>query len=102
MTPTASCTRVGAAVRRAIEDMGLRMGRDISIVTHDDDLSYLRNGDDVPVFTATRSSVRDAGRKLAEMLLDRIDAPTAPPRHMLLEAELMVGRSTGPAPERAP
>lgn len=85
-------------VRRAIEDRGLRMGRDVSVVTHDDELSYLSNGDGVPIFTATRSSVRDAGRLLSQMLLDQIDAPDAPPVHRLLEAELTIGRSTGPAP----
>ena len=44
-------------VRRAIEARGLRLGRDVSVITHDDELSYFSNGDDVPIFTATRSSV---------------------------------------------
>lgn len=85
-------------VRRAIEEAGHMLGRDISVVTHDDMLSYLQNGGDVPIFTATRSSVREAGRLLAELLLERIRDTTAQPRHLLLEAELTVGRSTGPAP----
>lgn len=85
-------------VRRAIEDAGLKMGRDVSVITHDDELSYLGNGGDVPIFTATRSSVREAGRIAAAMLLDLIDDPDRTPRHRLLEAELMLGRSTGPAP----
>ncbi len=86
--------------RRAIEEAGLVMGRDISIITHDDALSYLPNGDAVPIFTATRSSVREAGARLAQMLVDRIGDPGADPAHMLLEAELTVGRSTGPAAAR--
>jgi len=85
-------------VRRAVEERGLRMGRDVSIVTHDDTLSYLANGTDVPIFTSTRSSVRDAGRALSRMLLDQIGDPDRPPQQVLWEAELMVGRSTGPAP----
>lgn len=85
-------------VRRAVESMGLTMGRDISIVTHDDALSYLQNGDAVPIFTATRSSVRMAGERLASILLDRIANPSAEAEQVLLEAELMVGSSTGPAP----
>jgi len=85
-------------VRRAIEDRGLIMGRDVSVITHDDVLSYLKNGDAVPIFTATRSSVRDAGRRLAQILIDQIANPTAAPETILLEAELMVGKSTGPAP----
>lgn len=86
--------------RRAIEERGLIMGRDVSVVTHDDALSYLQNGGDVPIFTATRSSVREAGRRLAQMLLDRIADPQRPLQQELLEAELMVGSSTGPAPRK--
>jgi len=97
--PTAFLTAsmiTALGVRRATDEAGLAMGRDISIVTHDDALSYLQNGADVPIFTATRSSVREAGRQLAQMLIDCIADPDAPPSNRLLEAELMVGRSTGP------
>lgn len=83
-------------IRRAIHDAGMVMGRDISVITHDDDLSYLRNGDDVPLFTATRSSVREAGQQLARILIDQISNPQEAPKTKLLEAELTVGRSTGP------
>ncbi len=88
-------------VWRALQDRGLELGRDVSVITHDDALSYLVTGDEVPVFTATRSSVREAGRRLAGMLLDQIAHPGQPPQQILLEAELVVGRSTGPAPARA-
>lgn len=87
-------------VRRALEEAGLEMGTDMSVIAHDDDLSYLKNGQDVPIFTATRSSVRQAGEIAAEMLIDRIRDPAAPAKTRLLEAELVVGRSTGPAPAR--
>jgi LacI family transcriptional regulator len=83
-------------VRRAAEEKNLRLGTDLSVMTFDDDLSYLRNGGDMPIFTAMHSSVREAGRQLAEMLIDQIDNPGAPPKTMLLEAELRIGRSTGP------
>ena len=84
-------------VRRAVQDNGLVVGKDISILCHDDELSYLRNGQDVPIFTATRSSVRQAGRSVAQCLMDRIQNPHAPRTEILLEAELVVGSSTGPA-----
>ena len=86
--------------RRAIEERGLKMGRDISVIIHDDELSYLRNGEDVPIYTATRSSVRQAGREAAEILLDIITHPETAPQSRLLEAELIIGQSTGPAPNR--
>lgn len=89
-------------VRRAIEEHGLVMGRDVSIITHDDALSYLQNGDETPIFTATRSSVRDAGRRLAEMLLHSIANPNDALQTELLKAELVIGQSTGPAPDTPP
>ncbi len=99
--PTAFITSsmvVAIGVRRALTEKGLVMGRDVSIITHDDCLSYLQNGADVPIFTATRSSVREAGRKSAELLLKTIQNPLSAPLTELMEAELMVGQSTGPAP----
>ena len=96
----ASSLITAMGVRRAAEDAGLKLGRDLSVVTHDDELSYMRNGSDVPIFTATRSSVREAGRLAAQMLLDRIAEPMRAERHTLLEATLVVGQSTGPAPWR--
>jgi LacI family transcriptional regulator len=86
----------GMGVRRAVEGLGLTLGREISVIIHDDDLSYMKNGEDVPIFTATRSSVREAGRLAAEMLLGRIAHPGAGPQQRLLEAELIIGQSTGP------
>lgn len=91
----------GVGVRRAIQDAGLVLGRDVSVVIHDDDLSYMKNGEAEPIFTATRSSVRHAGRLCAELLLDIIATPRQEPRHVLLDADLVLGRSTGPAPARA-
>jgi LacI family transcriptional regulator len=88
----------GMGARRAIEARGLVLGRDVSIIIHDDDLSYMKNGEDVPIFTATRSSVREAGRLAAEMLLAQIADPSLPMQSRLLEAELIIGQSTGPAP----
>ena len=88
-------------VRRAVEAAGLTLGRDVSVIIHDDELSYLRNGEDLPIFTATRSSVREAGRLVAEMLLDVIAQPELGPQERLLEAELIIGQSTGPAPGRS-
>lgn len=87
---------VAIGVRRAIEEFGLKLGTDISVITHDDELSYFSDSDDIPQFTATRSSVWLAGRRAAEMLLDIIQNPCKPPRTELLKAELTVGASTGP------
>jgi LacI family transcriptional regulator len=88
-------------IRRAVHDRGLVLGKDVSILTHDDELSYLPNGQDVPLFTATRSSVRRAGRESAEMLLDSIKEGSTEPRHRLFEVDLVIGQSTGRCPKES-
>ncbi len=89
-------------VRRAVGERGLRTGRDVSIICHDDVLSYIDNdgvhAPEGPAFTATRSSIRAAGRRCAEILLRLIDDPDQPPIQELWETDLTLGRSTGPAP----
>ncbi|MBD8891112.1 substrate-binding domain-containing protein [Roseibium litorale] len=83
-------------VSRAISLCGLEIGKDVSVITHDDALSFLPNSGEVPIFTCTRSSVRYAGRRAAELLIEKIlpDPDTRIEEH--LEAELIIGRSTGP------
>ncbi len=92
-------------VRRAIQDRGLTMGRDVSVVIHDDMLSYLANGappgaggTEGPVFTATRSSVRAAGRRCAEILLANIGGHPPQVVQEIWECELVLGGSTGRGP----
>lgn len=90
---------------RAVSERGLVVGQDVSLVTFDDQLSFLEPHydvprRDVPLLTAMRSSLFLAGRKVASMLIDRIENPQVEPHHELWEAELVVGRSTGPVPSR--
>ncbi|RPE71714.1 LacI family transcriptional regulator [Pacificibacter maritimus] len=95
----ASSIIVGIGIRRACSELGLTFGKEVSLIVHDDELSYFRNGTTEPIYTATRSSVRQAGHICAQLLMDQIADPTLPPRHVLLEAELIIGNTTGPAPQ---
>jgi LacI family transcriptional regulator len=99
--PTAILTSsifIALGALRAIRERGLEPGRDISIITHDDELSFLQDNSGVPLFTATRCSVRAAGRRAAEMLVALISDPETAARNELWEAELTLGQSTGPRP----
>ncbi|MBU3030015.1 LacI family DNA-binding transcriptional regulator [Paracoccus marinaquae] len=101
--PTAilcSSTLIAAGISQGLDERGLRLGADLSVVSFDDDLAYSRNPGVVPLFTAMRSSVREAGRRSAAMLISKIESGDPEPKHDLMEAELVVGRSTGP-PSRA-
>jgi LacI family transcriptional regulator len=84
---------------RAIQEAGLVPGRDVSIITFDDQLSFLQNSGDIPLFTSLRSSIQEAGRRVAEILLEIIETNDSSPevnRHELWEAELVIGASTSP------
>jgi LacI family transcriptional regulator len=85
---------------RAVQQAGLAIGSDMSIIAHDDGLPFLRAEGLSPPLTTTRSSIRAAGARIAELLLDMIAAPGAGLPHELWTAELIVRGSTGPAPLR--
>jgi LacI family transcriptional regulator len=100
----ASAIMPAVGIRRAAAERGLVLGRDVSVICHDDVLSYM--GNDVsapggPPFTAMRSPIRKAGRRCAEMLIELIRDPGCAPLQELWETDLTVGRSTGPAPAAA-
>lgn len=93
---TSSVLQAMGAVR-AMQEAGLCPGHEVSIITHDDQLSFLQNPGSVPIFTSTRSSIREAGRRCAELIIALSDEPDSGPINELWEAELVVGASTGPA-----
>jgi LacI family transcriptional regulator len=92
----ASSMVLAMGIKRALDEAGLHMGREVSVLCYDDDLSYLPNTGDRPLFTALRSSVRAAGARCASLLIERIGSPQTPLPNELWEAELIPGRSTGP------
>lgn len=85
---------------RAINDAGLVVGEDISLIAHDDDLPLLKPEHFRVPLTTTRSSLRDAGRRVAERLIAELTEPnTGAPLQEIWQAELVVRASTGPAPQ---
>lgn len=87
-------------IERALAERGLQAGQQASIVCYDDDISYLPNNGTPPRFTCVKSSVRAAGARCAELLINQIHQPKAPLPNELWEADLIPGASTGPAPTR--
>ncbi len=83
---------------RLMAERGLKAGRDISVMAYDDELSCLidADGDDAIALTAMRSSIRDAGKRIAQMLIERIAEPDAPPKQERWEATYHAGRTIGP------
>lgn len=100
--PTAILTAsklIASGCQRALGDAGMTLGRDISLLTFDDHLSFFGTHSVVPNVTCVRSSIFAAGKRVAEILSQAIDDPTAAPIQELWEADLIIGKSTGPAPQ---
>lgn len=83
---------------RALHEAGLRVPHDVSVVGFDDVLSAPFG---IPSLTTVRQPLRQMGETGAKQLLKRIHQPLAPyPQKVMMEPELVVRESTGPAPAK--
>jgi LacI family repressor for deo operon, udp, cdd, tsx, nupC, and nupG len=83
-------------VTRAIYDAGLRVPENVSIVGFDDIISAAYQK---PSLTTVRQPLREMGCAGARVLLDLIANPQKePPAELVMQPELIVRESTGPAP----
>ncbi|MFB2549630.1 LacI family DNA-binding transcriptional regulator [Ensifer soli] len=99
--PTAvlcSSTVLALGAVRAINQAGLRLGSDISLIAHDDVLPMLKPENFSVPLTTTRSSLRAAGARVAGRLIGRVVRGEDLSQQELWRAELIVRASTGPAP----
>ena len=83
---------------RAIRAAGLELGRDVSMIAHDDVFPFLNPDVMVPTMSTTRSSIRAAGKRVGELLLDLLAGRSVSTIHELWPVELVVRGSTGPVP----
>ena len=81
---------------RAAHELRLEIGKDISLIGHDDGLPFLNAEGLVPTLTTTSSSIRNAGSRVAELLLELIEKPESELPHELWNVDLIVRGSTGP------
>ncbi len=88
---------------RAFNQLGLRMPTDVSIISHDDVFPFLKPESFTVPLTTTRSSIRAAGARICERLVNIISGVETEPVQEIWPVELIVRGSTGPAPaERKP
>jgi LacI family transcriptional regulator len=87
-------------VFRAIRAAGLELGKDVSMIAHDDVFPYLNADNMVPSMSTTRSSIRAAGARVGELLLQLLEGKSADTIHELWPVELVLRESTGTAPKQ--
>lgn len=83
-------------VYRAARSMNLVVGRDISVIAHDDVFPYLTAENMAPSLSTTRSSIRAAGTRIADLLLQMLGGRPATDIAELWPVELILRESSRP------
>ena len=82
---------------RAIRQAGLELGKDVSMIAHDDVFPYLNADNMYPTMSTTRSSMRQAGIRIAELIDQVIAGKPVEEVRELWPVELVLRESSGPA-----
>jgi LacI family transcriptional regulator len=83
---------------RAIRSAGMVLGRDISLIAHDDVFPYLNADNMVPTVSTTRSSIGAAGSRIGDLIVQLLSGKKPEDIHEVWPVELVLRESTGPAP----
>lgn len=81
---------------RAVRSAGLTLGHDISLIAHDDVFPYLSADNMVPTLSTTRSSIREAGVRVGEMLLEIMSGKFNETFEEVWPVDLVLRQSTEP------
>ncbi len=95
--PTAvlcSSTLLVLGLTRRLRDEGLEMGRDVSVISHDDGLSSMKTENFSVPLTVTRAPIRTAGREIAKMLVALSEGADVSTLQRIVPADLIVRAST--------
>jgi len=84
-------------VYRAAAELGLRIGEDLSVVCHDDELRSLCATDFSPPLTATQSTISAAGEQLAAILIDLAESKSTEPVRRIVPFDLILRQSAAAA-----
>ena len=81
---------------RMIYNHDLTLGREISLIAHDDVIPYLKPENFRTPITTTRSSIREAGKHIMMRLAARLEGKSQSPMQELWPVDLIVRDSIGP------
>jgi LacI family transcriptional regulator len=90
----ASSDAAAFGVLRAARERDLEVPRDLSVIGFDD---IPEAGWAAPALTTVRQPLREMGRAAARRLMELMPEPGTPPQRVVLDTELIVRGSTGPA-----
>lgn len=88
---------MAVGVLAALASAGRRVPDDVAVVGFDD--SPLAAGSNPPM-SSVRQPIEEMGREMARLLMHTIRNPADPPRHVILDTQLIVRRSSEPNLDR--
>ncbi|MEU6841430.1 LacI family DNA-binding transcriptional regulator [Streptomyces sp. NPDC046716] len=80
-----------------LAERGVRVPDDVSVIGTDDTLLATASS---PALTTVRIPLDALGEQAVDLMLRRLESPDPTPDRTLLDSELIVRRSTGPAPRK--
>ncbi|QEE45027.1 LacI family DNA-binding transcriptional regulator [Rhizobium sp. WL3] len=86
-------------VYRAARSKNLVIGQDISVIAHDDVFPYLTAENMVPALSTTRSSIRAAGTRIADLALEMLAGREPSDIRELWPIELILRETSCPVPK---
>lgn len=99
--PTAficSSSLLALGVYRAVAELGFEVGKDVSVIAHDDVLPHMRTEHFSVPLTVTRAPIRDASVHLARMIGEVIAGADPRKLQVIENVDLVVRESTGGVP----
>lgn len=85
-------------VYRAARELGLKIGKDLSVIAYDDDVMRWQATEFDPPLTVTRKAVNDACTYLVRAIQGVINDEPVEGLQFMESVDLIVRKSTGPAP----
>lgn len=89
----ASDDAIAAGVLQSAHDLGRRVPKDLSVIGFNDIPSSEFM---IPPLTTVRVNMEELGASAAQLLFQRLSEPERPPRHIIVDTQIMVRSSTGP------
>jgi LacI family transcriptional regulator len=84
-------------IYRAANILELKIGKDVSVIAHDDVFPFLTPESMIPPLSTTRSSLRKAGTRVTDLLLQIVAGRPAVEIKELWPVELILRKSSGTA-----
>lgn len=90
-----SNTKVAYGLYIAAKELGLEIGKDVSVIAHDDDFAHFETREFNPPLTVTSSPLTDSSEPIADAIIKLISGVSPSELQTISPVDLIVRQSTG-------